>query len=256
MKRTTKDFKEILKEKNPNIELLGKYINSYTKTLFRCKVDGYEWETRPNTVLQGSGCPKCARKGLTMTHSDFVERMKPISPNIEIVGNYVNTYTSIECRCKIDGYTWKARPYNLLRGFGCAKCSNNAFKPYEEFVEQLHEINPNVEVIGEYKNSSTKIKCKCKIDGHEWEVIPFNLLKGYQCPKCSLKLRRKPHGEFIKELEEINPNIEVLDNYINAHTKLRCRCKKDGYEWLVRPNSLLSGSGCPKCAGNSKKKGK
>lgn len=56
--------------------------------------------------------------------------------------------------------------------------------------------------------------------------------------------------EVKKRLEEINPNIEILsENYYDAHTKLQCSCKIDGYKWDAIWNSLQRGRGCPKCAG-------
>lgn len=40
----------------------------------------------------------------------------------------------------------------------------------------------------------------------------------------------------------------MLSKYINANTHVRVKCKKDGYEWNVKPNNLLSyKTGCPKC---------
>lgn len=61
---------------------------------------------------------------------------------------------------------------------------------------------------------------------------------------------RKLTLEEVKiRLKEINPNIEILsDEYINAHTKLKCKCLIDGNEWMVVYNSLASGNGCPKCS--------
>jgi len=52
-------------------------------------------------------------------------------------------------------------------------------------------------------------------------------------------MRRKTTEEFKKELKEIQPNLEVLGEYINAHSKILIR---DGYgECLVSPKNLLRG---------------
>ena len=42
--------------------------------------------------------------------------------------------------------------------------------------------------------------------------------------------RRKTHEEYVKEVAEINPDIEVVDRYINDNTKIKHRCKRDGHE--------------------------
>ena len=60
-------------------------------------------------------------------------------------------------------------------------------------------------------------------------------------------VRRLTHEEFVNRMREINNDIEILGEYINANTKIKVRCKIDGYEWEATPNNLLSGNGCPKC---------
>ena len=65
--------------------------------------------------------------------------------------------------------------------------------------------------------------------------------------------RLKTHDEFIKELELVNSNIIVCDQYQKAIIKIHCICKICNYEWDVIPASLLSKKGCPRCSGNLKK---
>lgn len=55
--------------------------------------------------------------------------------------------------------------------------------------------------------------------------------------------RRKTHEEFIEELKDKNPTIEVLGHYINAITKIECKCKKCNKILNITPNNLLSGRG-------------
>ena len=131
-------------------------------------------------------------------------------------------------------------------------------KTHEEFIRDFYEKNKNaenIEILGEYKGNKTKIKCKCKIDGYEWEVIPNGLLNNHGCPKCYGNIK-KTTEEFKQEIKEVNENIEVLGEYVNNKTKIKCKCKIDGYEFEMRPNNLLSGQGCPKCYGNIKKQQK
>lgn len=54
-----------------------------------------------------------------------------------------------------------------------------------------------------------------------------------------------------KEIESINPNIEVLYKYDDSPNKRywMCRCKIDGYEWRGSYYDLRRGTGCAKCAG-------
>lgn len=180
------------------------------------------------------------------THEEYIEEVAKLNIDIEVIGIYINTYTPILHRCKIDGYEWYAKPNNILNGKGCPKCYGNIKKTHQEYVEEVTLINPNIEVVGEYINNHTKILHRCKIDGHQWMSPPNNILNGKGCPKCYGNAKMT-HKEYVEKLLIINPNIEVIGKYVNVATKTLHRCKIDGYEWLPRPHDILAGCGCPKC---------
>ena len=212
---THEEFMErfYVKNKNAeNIEILGEYVNSATKIKCKCKIDGYEWEVKPNNLLNGYGCPKCGIKSRvekqSKTTEEFINEMKEINDNIEILGEYKGNKTKIKCKCKIDGYEWEMTPNNLLSGTGCPKCYGNIKKTTEEFINKLKEINDNIKILGEYTNDRTKIKCRCKIDGYEWEAKPNNLLNGYGCPKCNASKGEKRVAKYLD-----NKNIDYESQY-------------------------------------------
>lgn len=71
--------------------------------------------------------------------------------------------------------------------------------------------------------------------------------------------RKKTHEEFVDELNKVNPNIEVLGEYVNNRTGIHCKCKVCGFDtyiddrkWTPTPNHLLQGKGCPQCVSESK----
>jgi len=53
--------KEIVNDRivDRGIKLIGNFLNSTTKTRFRCS-EGHEWDTAPANILSGSGCPECS----------------------------------------------------------------------------------------------------------------------------------------------------------------------------------------------------
>ena len=258
-KLTHEEFLDKFKKQNSNsenIEILGKYEGSKIKIKCKCKIDGYEWEVTPNRLLSGNdGCPKCAIKSRidkqTKTHEKFIQEIKEINDDIEILGTYKTNKTKIKCRCKVDGYEWETIPSNLLRGQGCPKCAGAMKLTHEEFLDKFKKQNSNsenIEILGKYINNYTKIKCKCKIDEYEWESIPNSLLsQNTGCPKCNGKIRNKTTEYFIQEMKEINDDIEIIGEYKGNKKKIKCRCKLDGKIWYAKPNNLLNGSGCPKC---------
>lgn len=127
-------------------------------------------------------------------------------------------------------------------------------KTNEEYIAGVIIVNPNIEPIEDYKGCNTKIWHHCKICDNKWKVSPSNVLKGYNCPKCANAAKCRSHEQYVKELELVNPNIEVLETYVNRETYILHKCKIDGYEWKTKPKWVLNeGKGCPKCGGKMKK---
>ena len=129
-KRLKDNFKEEVYKINPNIEVIGKYVNSDDPILCKCKIDGYEWMAISRGLLQGEGCPQCGKqkswdvRGRINTE-EFIQRMKDINPNIEIIGEYTGAHEFIRCRCKKHGTEWESYACNLQnQTANCPDCSN------------------------------------------------------------------------------------------------------------------------------------
>ena len=122
----------------------------------------------------------------------------------------------------------------------------NKYKTTEQFKQEIREIHDDkISIIGEYQNSYTKIECHCNKCNNNWKTLPTSLLYNRSgCPKCAKYKNSKTHEEFIQELANINPNIEVLETYKNARTPLLTRCKLCGKEEKITPINLLR---CQKC---------
>lgn len=180
------------------------------------------------------------------THEEYVTELAIKNPNVEVVESYKGARVSILHRCKIHNITWLAPPTNILRGCGCYICGNNMKKKHEQYIQEVAIINPFIDVIGEYINSREPIKHRCKIDDHTWLVAPYVILRGDGCPKCAGNAKKTTY-DYINELKNINCDIEVVDEYINANTPILHRCKIDGNVWSAAPANILSGRGCPEC---------
>lgn len=249
-KKTHQQYVDEVAKVNPNIEVIEQYIDSRTHILHRCKFDGYVWKPSPTNVLHGHGCPMCSGN-IKRTHEQYVGEVANVNPFIEVIESYINARTPIKHCCKIDGHIWRAAPYAILRGDKCPKCMGNAKKTTEEYVKELAIANHNIEVLEDYINSTTPIAHRCKIDGYIWNLAPSNALNGIGCPLCkSVKLSNmfvKSHDQYIAEVAIINPDLEVLEWYVNAHTPILHRCKKDGYTWKIAPSNVFCGQKCPQC---------
>lgn len=210
---------------------------------------------RPHNLLQGSGCPECVHRA--KSHDKFTRELQEKNENIEVIGKYINNKTKIKCKCNICGFIWDALPSNLLkktRPTGCPNCwKNRNGKSHNDFVKEISLINPNIKIIGDYINSTTKISCECKICGNIWDVVPHSLISGKGCPICCIQkikdMKTKTHQTFLDEMQNINPNVKILSKYKANKEKVMCQCKIDNHIWFATPDNLLHEYGCP-CCGN------
>ena len=193
-KKDTESFKKEMEKKN--IEVLGEYINNAIKIKVKCKTCGYEWDSEPSELSRKRrtcACPVCSKKKasekLFKPYEEFLKEFherNPKAKDIEILSEYKNAKTEIQCRCKIDGHTWWVKPSDLLQGRGCRACffRNNSGegsymynpnltdedreerrknKAYKDFVKRMLE-----------KNNYT-----CQITGKKGGVLAVHHLNGY-----------------------------------------------------------------------------
>lgn len=124
----------------------------------------------------------------------------------------------------------------------------------KEFVEILVEVNSDIEVIGDYRSSKDPIECSCKVCGHNWSPAAGSLLVGQGCPICgrnrAAEKLKLTNAEFLKRVDAINPNIQILGTYKKSSEKLSVRCKVCTYEWQASPSHLMIDAKCPKCSNN------
>ena len=192
------------------------------------------------------------------TQEAFEKELKLILPNVQVVSAYINTNTKIHCKCLIHNIEFDALPVNMLHGHnGCRKCggekqSKTQTKSHAQFVIDLNEINPNIEVIGNYINIDTKVKVRCLIDGYEWNADPRKLLRGCKCAVCTnhkvmtgvndIATTRHDLIKYFKNPNEANKHMSGSDKIIDII------CPSCGYEDTIRIGNLARfGFSCPQC---------
>ena len=129
---------------------------------------------------------------------------------------------------------------------------SNKRKTTDQYIQELDKLNPTIECCEEYINARTPILHKCKICAHEWKASPGHVLNGTGCPPCNYKRGWKKntisHEQFIKNVaDRINPYVEIVGRYANAHTKLECKCLLCGKTLWITPGNLYNGRGCASC---------
>ncbi|WP_413025039.1 hypothetical protein [Paenibacillus taichungensis] len=193
------DFISAVEQQTGNeYTFLEKYIKANTKISVKHNFCGYEYKVTPSKFINGRRCPYCAKR-VKDTAFFKNEIFDMYGSEYEVIGEYVAAAKPLEVIHRTCGNKYSTTPNNMLAGKGCAKCNKPRridTKAYIEDVKRVH--SDEIVVIGEYKNSNTKIKIK-HVCGYEWSVYPLSILKGHGCPKCQFSRGEKEVEEFLSK---------------------------------------------------------
>lgn len=170
----------------------GKYLG------WVCPDCGKHYEMKViNKTARGYGCPHChdearderiASLGETRrkSHEQFVEEAKKASPDIEILGTYIDSKHQVKARCKWCNNITFMFPGNILRGGGCMNCmSMNMTISEDEFVSRIAIASPYTKLVGGYVKASEKALFQCTKCGERWATVGTSVLRGSGCPRCN-----------------------------------------------------------------------
>lgn len=211
------DFIRVINEVNENVMLLGDYKTSKTKTLFRCKICGHEWETTPDGFIRKTkDCRKCKinrlKLKITKTHADFIAELNNVNASIVCLEKYINAKTPILFKCSIDNHEWYSTPNNILRFHGCPKCTHYIKPTNDEFIDRVYNTHGNTVICLEtYIDSVTKLKFECLL-GHTWYSTPTNITNGNSCPVCNTS---KGEKRVLEVLNTYGINNEPQKSFID-----------------------------------------
>ena len=272
---TQEQFVSKLKEKNPDITVLGEYVNINTKVRVKCNKCGHEWDVLPCSLLYvGTGCPQCHFKVMhdnfkanhSIDREAFVRKINDKFPNLELISEYKSLSEDVTLRCKDCGYVFTKLARLVLSSKGCKRCvrqeglRNRSKICKEMFIERMKKVNPNITVLGEYERSSKPLLVRCNVCGHEWYSDPNNLLRGRGCMQCykasakgrklkkSKKWANKLEENFKKKLVDKGVGVTLISEYKGFDKNVTVRCNDCGAEYITKPMNLVHNGGkCPLC---------
>lgn len=247
----------------------SEYVNIHSPLKYICRRHPQKGiqEIKLADFKKGSRCVYCR-------YEDGLPYNKPWPDDIiiealdkldcDFVGRYSKNYNSVIqfiCRKHPEKGIQETDWTQVRIGTKICKVCNGKDRTTEDFQKMIFDINPNIEIISEYKGAREKVRCKCKIDGHIWDAIAYNLLSGYGCPKCGQRKTgesKRISAEIKMEiLKERHPDIEFLSVPILSSDYVQCRCKICGYEWNATYSNLAKSNkptGCPHCNSSSGEK--
>jgi len=209
---------------------LVEYKNNYTKVKIICPIHDI-FEQRPNSHLNGNGCPECSGTKKLNTE-EFIEKAKAIHGDkydYSLV-EYKNNSTKVKIICPEHG-VFEQIPSSHLKGSGCSKCSGTKKLTTEQFIEKakaIHSDKYDYSLV-KYKNNYTKVKIICPVHG-TFKQRSGNHLYGQGCPECgrptftpakydTFQPQLEPYGVECRRSEEDNNILEVKCMYCDRWHK-------------------------------------
>lgn len=242
---------------NPNTLTCG----SHKKVWWKCdKGHSYDMIIK-NKANQNAGCPYCSNHRLLKGYND----LETIYPDLAKEWNYnknnglspsdvlSGSAQKVWWKCS-EGHEWEAIIDNRIRNHGCPYCAgirllrgcNDLQTVNPLLAQQWHPTKNKTLTASDITSRSDKSVWWIGECGHEWSAKVSNRTSGNGCPICANKLP-KTQERYIQEVAEINPDIEVIGQYINNNTPILHRCRIDGSDFLAYPHNILNGQGCPVC---------
>ncbi len=193
----------------------------------------------------------------TKSTEQFIQEAKLLHPEYDYsLVEYKNAKTKVKIICPVHK-EFRIKPNDFLMGHSCKQCgverrAEKRAKSTEQFIQEAKLIHPEYDYsLAEYKNVETKVKILCPKHGL-FEINPSDLLNNKGCKQCGVERRAekqsKPQKQFIQEAKLLHPEYDYsLVEYKNTKMKVKILCPKHGL-FEIKPNNLLIGQGCPKCA--------
>lgn len=111
----------------------------------------------------------------------------------------------------------------------------------KEFDFRISKDYPNIKRLSNYINTKTPINFCCVRCGKIYKKKPKEISR----INCKCLDREKKYKDRISDKK-----IKVLENYINARTKILHRCEECLLEFKSAPKTILNSKyGCPSCSG-------
>lgn len=201
------------KEKiNPNIKILEPYKNMTTIMKCLCLKHNEPTNKSMQDILNGEGCKYCGAEKLSehhfMTDEEVQRRINEKFDHIKVI-KYLGIHNSNSIWfCEKHKKEFKKTLSVMLReeneSAGCDEClleRKREIYAYslEEATELLHKIHPQVDIIGDYINTTTPTLFRCNEHNHEftstWDYVVSRI-------SCCNKSRKNYKEEQVCQLIE------------------------------------------------------
>lgn len=171
--------------------------------------------------------------------------------------------------CKKCGHEWNAVISSRTSGIGCPQCGREKISHARSAPKEGNSLSArypqlaaewNVKKNGGITSGDVSAMSHRKVwwicnNGHEWQAMVSNRVKGRNCPYCSNKKIIAGHNDFatiyphIAEEWNYEKNIAILPTEISPSSSKTVwwKCNECGHEWVASVNNRIK-RGCPECS--------
>jgi len=162
------------KIKNSNFIRVDNYINASTSIKFKCKTCEKIFKKKPKEFNK----LKCNCIDRLNNYKNSIK-----NKNLIILEQFYNFKKKIKHKCLTCENTFISNPKSIKNSiYGCPFCSGKKISN----KDYINKLPKDIELIGEYKNSFTKVEHKCLICNNKWYTKPNYILHmGCGCPHCA-----------------------------------------------------------------------
>lgn len=192
------------------IPLLDSFTKTANKATFFCPIHG-KFETNANSVLQGTGCRKCAFAASTIARTSPVDEV--IRKANEIHGGkytylpetYKTTNGYMDIICPEHG-KWTQAVRHHLNGVGCPICSPGGFRTSKPGVLYILKAEDWIKVGISNHSASARIKSINKSSPRKFTEVTSYVLDGLAC--------QRSEANMLKWLRDsAKPVLERFEGY-------------------------------------------
>lgn len=188
---SSSDIKNRVRSFNKNINIdFSTYSSSTSKLKCECIDCGHVWMATSKTLVQGKGCPICARKIIGKSNIKDINEYAELLDSLEltIISNYINASTPVTIKCNVCGNAFESTlTYLSQHRIGCPTCAKEKTRKekMDIFLSNLNSMNPKIHMVSEYVDMSTPTSFICEDCCNEFIRTPHDLLRSCNCPKCT-----------------------------------------------------------------------
>lgn len=211
--------REIRNKTNDEYRMAEPYKGDGEKIFFVHRYCGTKWKIKPNDILNGHGCPKCA-----MTQRWSTQRLASYITGIthgeyELLSEYSRMLEPVKIKHNKCGSIYSVQPASFKEGHRCYNCAMKQIGESrrissDEFYERAHKLLGDDYEVSEFIARDEKVLVKHKKCGNLWKTVAMNILSGSGCPFC-----KSSRGERIVNLWLKSHNIQAV------YQKKFCDCK-------------------------------